>query len=75
VRGGSDIIKALALGAHCVLVGRPYIWGLAAAGEAGVKEVLHRLLAEFDLNCALCGVSQTSEIDRGLIRQAVRFGL
>lgn len=68
VRGGSDIIKALALGAHCVLVGRPYIWGLAVAGEDGVREVLHRLLAEFDLNCALCGVSQTSAIDRGLLR-------
>ena len=62
VRGGSDAFKALALGAGAVLVGRPYVWGLAAGGEAGVREVLENLLAEFDLTMGLAGVTSTAEI-------------
>lgn len=68
IRCGADVVKALALGANAVLVGRPYIWGLAAAGEDGVREVLQRLLAEFDVTCALCGVSKVGEITRDLVR-------
>ena len=49
VRSGADVVKALALGADAVLVGRPYIWGLAVGGEAGVLGVLRALLAELDL--------------------------
>lgn len=62
IRTGADIIKALALGAQAVLLGRPYIWGLALAGEAGVREVLQRLLAEFDLTLALAGYRQVSQL-------------
>jgi L-lactate dehydrogenase (cytochrome) len=55
VRTGSDVIKALALGAKAVLVGRPYIYGLGLGGEAGVRHVLRSLLAELDLSMALAG--------------------
>jgi lactate 2-monooxygenase len=57
IRGGSDILKALALGADATLLGRPYLWGLALAGEAGVKTVLRSMLAELDLSMALSGHS------------------
>jgi isopentenyl diphosphate isomerase/L-lactate dehydrogenase-like FMN-dependent dehydrogenase len=55
IRGGADVAKALALGADAVLLGRPYLWGLALAGEAGVRAVLRNLLGELDLTLALCG--------------------
>src|SRR3954467_2545251 len=55
IRGGSDIAKALALGARSVLIGRPYVWGLAVGGEEGVRQVLRSLLAELDLTLALSG--------------------
>ncbi len=55
IRTGADIVKALALGARSVLVGRPYVYGLAVAGEAGVSHVLRCLLAELDLTLALSG--------------------
>ena len=55
IRGGADAFKALALGADAVLLGRPYIWGLALEGEAGVEAVLRMLLAELDLTLALTG--------------------
>jgi isopentenyl diphosphate isomerase/L-lactate dehydrogenase-like FMN-dependent dehydrogenase len=55
IRSGADIFKALALGARAVLVGRPYMWGLALGGEAGVTHVLKCLLADFDLTMALSG--------------------
>jgi isopentenyl diphosphate isomerase/L-lactate dehydrogenase-like FMN-dependent dehydrogenase len=55
VRTASDAVKAIALGARAVLLGRPYIWGLALGGEAGVHQVLRSFLAELDLTLALCG--------------------
>ena len=55
VRGGSDIVKALALGATAVGIGRAYAYGLAVAGEAGVAEVLRNLVAELDLSLAVSG--------------------
>ncbi|MFF7389081.1 alpha-hydroxy-acid oxidizing protein [Streptomyces scabiei] len=55
VRTGDDVFKALALGAAAVLVGRPYVYGLALDGQAGVEHVLRCLLAEFDLTLALAG--------------------
>jgi lactate 2-monooxygenase len=55
IRTGSDAIKALALGADAVCLGRPYIWGLALEGQAGVETVLKMILAELDLTMALCG--------------------
>ena len=64
VRGGADVFKALALGAHAVLIGRPYVYGLAIAGEDGVREVLRNLVAEFDLTLGLAGCASVSELGR-----------
>jgi len=69
-RRGSDILKALALGARAVFVGRPYLWGLAAGGEAGVLRVLDILRGELELAMALAGCARLSDIDRSLVRPA-----
>jgi lactate 2-monooxygenase len=61
IRTGGDVLKALALGATAVLVGRPYVYGLAIAGEAGVREVLRNLAAEFDLALGLSGCASIAE--------------
>jgi L-lactate dehydrogenase (cytochrome) len=63
VRSGSDVIKALALGADAVCLGRPYIWGLALEGQAGVETVLKMILAELDLTMALCGYTAPGQLD------------
>jgi len=63
IRGGADALKALALGADAVCLGRPYIWGLTLAGEAGVDAVLRMTLAELDLTMALCGLTAVDQID------------
>ena len=55
IRTGSDVIKALALGARAVLLGRPFVWGLTVGGEDGVRQVVRSLLAELDLTLALAG--------------------
>jgi lactate 2-monooxygenase len=70
VRCGADAVKALALGAEAVLLGRPYLWGLAAGGEAGVLAVLRGMLAELDLTIALSGHRRPSELDAGLLVRA-----
>ena len=62
IRGGSDVVKALALGARAVLVGRPWVYGLALAGETGVRAVLEHLLAELDLTLGLVGVRTPGEL-------------
>lgn len=62
VRGGADILRAIALGARAVGIGRPYLYGLALAGERGVREVLANLLAEFELTMALSGCASVAEI-------------
>lgn len=67
IRRGTDIIKALALGAKAVLVGRPVIWGLAADGEEGVRTVLEIFRKELDVAMALCGVDTVSKINKSLI--------
>jgi 4-hydroxymandelate oxidase len=67
VRRGTDVIKALALGAKAALIGRPILWGLAANGEEGGYRVLELLKAEFDLAMALCGARTVSEIDKSLL--------
>ncbi len=64
VRGGADIFKALALGAKAVCIGRPYVYGLAIAGQQGVSQVLLNLLAEFELTMGLAGCKQINEITR-----------
>jgi 4-hydroxymandelate oxidase len=67
IRRGTDVVKALALGAAAVLIGRPYLWGLAAAGEAGVRRVLDLLRDEFELALALCGCRTVSAVGRSLV--------
>jgi len=69
IRRGQDILKAMALGARAVLVGRAPLWGLAAYGKAGVERVLWMLNAEFKLAMALAGMADTSRIDRNLVRR------
>ena len=68
VRRGTDVLKALALGAKAVLIGRPYIWGLAVDGEAGARQVLEQLRLEFETAMALCGVTSVSQITRRIVR-------
>jgi lactate 2-monooxygenase len=65
VRGGADVFRAIALGARAVGIGRPYLYGLALAGEKGVQEVLANLLAEFELTMALSGCASVGEIRKG----------
>jgi isopentenyl diphosphate isomerase/L-lactate dehydrogenase-like FMN-dependent dehydrogenase len=64
IRRGADVFKALALGARCVLVGRPYCYGLAAGGEAGVRAVLQNLLADTELTLGLAGCASCAEVGR-----------
>ena len=71
-RRGSDIAAALALGARAVLVGRAHLYGLAAAGEAGVRHCIDILADELRTTMALCGVRTVAELDRSLIRQRAR---
>ena len=70
VRRGTDVLKALALGAQAVLVGRPAIWGLAAAGEDGVVDVLRILRQEFENAMALTGCRTVAEISPSLVAPA-----
>ena len=63
VRRGADVFKALALGARAVLVGRLYTWGLAVAGEQGVRDVVLNLLADLDLTLALSGHTSCRALD------------
>lgn len=69
IRKGTDILKALALGAKAVFIGRPLIWGLVYQGEEGAKEVLQMLKEEFRLAMALTGCRTVKEIGRTLIRR------
>lgn len=68
VRRGTDVVKALALGARAVLVGRPVLWGLAAGGRAGVAAALDVLRRELDLAMALCGCPELATITRDLVQ-------
>ena len=67
IRRGTDVVKAIALGARAVLVGRPVVWGLAADGEAGATRVLDLLRAELDVAMALCGCPTVGDISRDLV--------
>ncbi|MEP7146581.1 MAG: alpha-hydroxy acid oxidase [bacterium] len=67
VRRGTDVLKAIALGAKAVLIGRPVIWGLTAGGENGVSAVLEIFRNEFDLAMALCGCDSVKKITKELI--------
>lgn len=67
IRRGADILKAIALGATAVLVGRPYAYALAVAGQTGVEEVIKHLMAETELQLAISGRSRIEEVDESLI--------
>jgi L-lactate dehydrogenase (cytochrome) len=67
VRRGADVVKALALGAAACLVGRPQLWGLALAGEAGVAYMLEIYRREIDRVLGLCGISRVADVDRRLL--------
>jgi lactate 2-monooxygenase len=70
VRGGADAVKALALGARAVLLGRPYPWALAVAGEEGVRHLLRCVLAELDLTLGLSGHRTPAELGPSALRPA-----
>ncbi|HEY3051082.1 MAG TPA: lactate 2-monooxygenase [Gaiellaceae bacterium] len=67
VRGGADSFKAIALGATAVLIGRPYVYGLAIAGPLGVRDVIRNFLADFDLTMGLAGCASIAEISRSSV--------
>lgn len=67
IRTGSDVLKAIALGADAAMLGRPYAYALAAGGQAGVEELLRQLMAETDLTMALIGAHSPAELDRSWI--------
>jgi 4-hydroxymandelate oxidase len=72
VRRGTDVLKALALGAAAVLVGRPVLWGLAVGGEQGVARVLEILQRELSTAMALAGCASLGEIGADLVRRRQR---
>ncbi|PYM92216.1 MAG: alpha-hydroxy-acid oxidizing enzyme [Candidatus Rokuibacteriota bacterium] len=67
IRRGTDVVKAIALGAHAVLIGRPYVWGLAVDGAAGVQRVIDILRDELEAAMALCGAPSLDRINRQLV--------
>ncbi|XP_078086486.1 2-Hydroxyacid oxidase 1 isoform X2 [Mustelus asterias] len=69
VRKGTDVLKALAMGAKAVFLGRPILWGLAYQGEEGVCEVLQMLKEEFKLALALTGCRSVKEVDKSLVKR------
>jgi L-lactate dehydrogenase (cytochrome) len=68
IRRGSDIVAALALGARAVLAGRAHLYGLAAAGEPGVRHAIDILASELRMTMALCGASSLADLDPSLVR-------
>jgi lactate 2-monooxygenase len=68
IRRGSDIYKALSLGADACLIGRPFIYGLALGGQDGVHHVLENLIADFDLSMGLAGRDDVDDLDRDSLR-------
>nr|WP_239522315.1 alpha-hydroxy-acid oxidizing protein [Geodermatophilus sabuli] len=69
VRSGADVLTAVALGARAVLLGRPFVWGLGLAGEAGVRQVVSDVVAEFDLTLGLTGHTAVGQLSRDVLRR------
>jgi 4-hydroxymandelate oxidase len=67
IRRGTDVVKALALGARAVLIGRPYLWGLSVDGAEGVRSVMTILRSEFQAAMALCGHTSLKTIDKSVL--------
>jgi isopentenyl diphosphate isomerase/L-lactate dehydrogenase-like FMN-dependent dehydrogenase len=72
IRRGGDVLKALALGARAVMVGRPVVWGLAVDGAEGARRVLEILLSELDIALALAGAPKTAELDHSFLAPVPR---
>jgi 4-hydroxymandelate oxidase len=70
IRRGTDVVKALALGARAVLIGRPVLWGLAVDGAPGAQRVIETLLTELDNALALAGSPQASSLDATFVTPA-----
>jgi 4-hydroxymandelate oxidase len=68
VRRGTDVLKAVALGARAVLIGRSMLWGLAVAGEDGVADVLRMFREEVELGLALLGCASPADVSRAHVR-------
>jgi 4-hydroxymandelate oxidase len=71
-RRGTDVFKALALGAKAVCIGRPYLWGLAAFGQPGVEKVLDMLQAELELIMKQAGVTSLDQVKRAYVVESSR---
>jgi L-lactate dehydrogenase (cytochrome) len=69
IRSGADAFIAVALGASAVLLGRPYVWGLALAGEDGVRQVISDVLGEFDLTLGLTGHTAVDQLSPDILRR------
>jgi 4-hydroxymandelate oxidase len=69
-RSGVDVLRALALGARAVLIGRPLLWGLAVGGEAGARRVLELIRGELEVALALAGVPRAASLDRDSVQAA-----
>ncbi|MGB6008626.1 alpha-hydroxy acid oxidase [Castellaniella sp.] len=67
IRSGQDVLRALALGAHGVMIGRAFLYALAAAGEAGVRRGLELIANELDVSMAFCGRTRVQDVDRGIL--------
>jgi 4-hydroxymandelate oxidase len=67
IRRGTDILKALAMGAQAVLIGRPFLWGLAVGGQAGVSHIISLLQNELNVAMALMGCSKLADIDSSFL--------
>ena len=73
IRRGADVVKALALGARAVLAGRAPLWGLAARGEQGAREVLELLREEIELAMVLTGAASPAAVTRSHVQPAPRY--
>ncbi|WP_448625812.1 alpha-hydroxy-acid oxidizing protein [Geodermatophilus sp. URMC 64] len=69
IRSGADVFTAVALGARAALLGRPFAWGLALAGEAGVRQVIEDVLGEFDLTLGLTGHTRVDQLSPAVLRR------
>jgi L-lactate dehydrogenase (cytochrome) len=69
VRNGLDVVRMLALGAHGVLLGRAWLWALAAGGEAGVAKLLDLIAKEMTVAMTLTGVNRVGAIDRSILAE------
>jgi len=74
IRSGQDVLKALALGARGTYIGRAFVYGLGAMGEAGVTQALEIIHKELDLSAAFCGCCDISDINRDILLVPKRFG-